>query len=112
MFTINLNSPVRVSFQHTAPIKPHTIKKALTNNRELTYFTPGCNGGTTCFIRLGLEFVESTKLFYGESICIPTDNLNKPLGRKLALTRALEQTELEAKDRQAIWNKYFSMARD
>jgi hypothetical protein len=48
------------------------------------------------------------KQFQGESCCTLGDKFVKETGRKVALTRALSETELGREERRLVWGKYFS----
>jgi len=54
---------------------------------------------TECEVIIGDEVV------YGTSYCMRTDQFQKSVGRKLALTRALENLDKET--RAKIWTAYF-----
>lgn len=41
-----------------------------------------------------------------QAICRPPDQFSKPLGRKLALTRALKISGLSEEEKKLIWDKY------
>lgn len=42
----------------------------------------------------------------GHAMCVPEDNFSRRVGRKLALTRALENFDRPM--RRAVWNSYLS----
>lgn len=44
----------------------------------------------------------------GEAFCHVNDQFNKETGRKLALARALKESELSQESRALIWQAYFS----
>lgn len=113
MFNLNLNNDlVRVSFHHDHPIRPGSLYTQLPGGRSVKYTTEGCAGGTTCFIRLTLAGMTEGQSFtvFGTSICIPKDCLHKALGRKLALARALDQTDFSVAEREAIWQAYRALS--
>jgi hypothetical protein len=59
---------------------------------------------TTCsIIQEGPDGGHSTT---AQAICRPPDQFSKPLGRKLALTRALKISGLSENMKKAIWDKY------
>lgn len=60
---------------------------------------------TTCAIRV--EGTNSGELnVSAQSICRPPDQFSKPLGRKLALTRALKISGLSDESKKLIWETY------
>lgn len=52
------------------------------------------------------------KEFMGEACCTAEDPFQKEAGRKVALTRALQEAGLSRKVRQQVWIKYFSRVKD
>ena len=49
-------------------------------------------------------------LAVGSARCSLQDNYKKEIGRKLALTRALEETSLDKHDRNVVWRAYLNRA--
>ncbi len=67
---------------------------------------------TTCRI-LELEEgkAEPILIATGVAECCALDNFSKETGRKIALTRAIEQMALPKEERTAIWNQYHNRDR-
>lgn len=63
---------------------------------------------TTCIVS-GEE--EDTPYGIAQAVCSREDNFNKAFGRKLSLTRALEDTEFPKEIRKAIWETYWDMVK-
>lgn len=54
---------------------------------------------------------EFEKIGWGEAICYPKDQFNKAIGRKVALTKALNGFFSDKEFRTRVWNKYFNMTK-
>lgn len=45
----------------------------------------------------------------GVAVCSPRDNFSRNVGRKVALTKALQSSHFTKYDRTKVWEEYFSM---
>lgn len=61
--------------------------------------------GVVCAV----ESSNSEDILLGYSYCNPVDQFNRQTGRKLALTRAIE--ELPREERAEVWRAYFGTGR-
>ncbi len=64
----------------------------------------GCDGYTEVAIRDG----KSVDTFEGRAFCLKPDNFSKETGLRIALTRALRDSNLTKGERAAIWNKLWN----
>lgn len=55
--------------------------------------------------------VQNLAFTFGSAFCSVEDNFNKAIGRKLALTRALEGSKFSKEERTAIWETYFDIVK-
>lgn len=62
----------------------------------------------TCFIRPApkTKLDRPKAIATGTALCSPLDNFSKCTGRKLALTRALEESGFSRDSRRAVWTEY------
>ena len=58
-------------------------------------------------MRARVDTTKSGLPFVGRAVCAEGDNFNKERGRKLALSRALEDTALSKADKREVWLIYF-----
>jgi len=58
---------------------------------------------TTCTL-----YADEIVIGTGFSVCAPGDNFNKGTGRKIALTRALDDAELNRAARAEVWDLYLT----
>lgn len=64
---------------------------------------------TKCEILSG----DKTKvLAEGRAFCSIRDHFNKPYGRKLAFSRALKNSRFSKEEREAFWEKHFTVTKD
>ena len=67
--------------------------------------------GTECTVN-NLESGVLFQLGVGKTVLHPSDHLNRKVGRKLALTRALSQVDLSKEERKVVWHQYFEKHND
>lgn len=79
----------RISFEYMRREDPKGISKK------------GFPHGVICAV----EIDGDENIYLGYSYCNPLDQFNRVTGRKLALTRAIE--EMPRDERKAIWDAYF-----
>ena len=58
---------------------------------------------TTCY----LVDENDNDIGIGRAFCVAEDQFRKELGRRIALTRALSDTDLDKSARRSIWDAYF-----
>lgn len=63
----------------------------------------GCSAQTKCSLVDRNDEVIGT----GWAYCVQGDQFNKEIGRRLALTRALSNSELDKESRRSVWVAYF-----
>lgn len=83
------------------------FKTTLTNGIEIKikFQYEGCM--TICNI---INMNDNSIICCGCSFCSLYDNFNKAVGRKISLSRALENNMFSKEDRKNIWNVYFSLS--
>jgi hypothetical protein len=95
------NGPVKyeIDFQHRKEkmLVPPTAAPEKQKEREVQI--------TTCAISVN-DSGNVTQQVSAHTICRPPDQFSKPLGRKLALTRALKISGLKSEDKEFIWEQY------
>jgi len=98
MITISLSTrTLGIEFTHN---RGHLIE-VVDRSKKLVE----TNGYTECEV---VEIVGNHKraLSIGRASCSLHDQFNKEIGRRIALTRALKEAELEREDRKTVWTVY------
>lgn len=106
--TIIRGVPARVFFRHEH-LKDwehdlHTVNDELTDYMAIPY-RGLWNRSTTCTILIGDE--NSGEGLVGVTYCSVKDQFSYAKGRKLALKRALEVSDLSRDERKLVWDDYF-----
>jgi hypothetical protein len=78
---------------------------------EFAHFPDAPDPGTDCFIFIRDSEGNMLDVFNGYTTLHPNDQYSRPFGRKLALTRAIQQAipRRYTRVRKKIWDTYFEM---
>ena len=97
------NTELRVGFKHEAFFEPDGFTPSWIHHRTTcTIWEIDAEGG------LG----DNAIIARGEADCCALDGFKKETGRKIALTRAIEQLMLPKVERAEIWAQYHQRALD
>lgn len=110
MLNLNLGSlgQLQVQFQHRQAPSLHKMDNPTTSSLKTVYGLPyDLRGVTDCIIVY--NNIDGDSVATGRAFCSMQDNFNKAKGRRISLTRALEQLGVSKEIRAIVWTEYLKI---